>query len=91
MNITKKRKTIEFNNALVLTVSNMGEIVENLLKLTFLYVGIFLIQVIILPLLSFFFLLKIINALFNTNIPIILHHSQSSVNQKDQSNAPVDG
>ncbi|MCD4720536.1 MAG: hypothetical protein K8S13_11860 [Desulfobacula sp.] len=59
-----KQKTIEFNNALVLTVSNMGEIVENLLKLTFLYVGIFLIQVIILPLLSFFFLLKIINTLF---------------------------
>jgi hypothetical protein len=55
-----KRKSIEFNNALVTTVSNMGNIIENLLKLTFLYVGIFLIQVIILPLLSFWFLVKII-------------------------------
>jgi hypothetical protein len=55
-----KRKSIEFNNALVTTVSNMGNIIENLLKLTFLYVGIFLIQVIILPLLSFWFLAKII-------------------------------
>ena len=55
-----KQKSIEFNNALVTTVSNMGNIIENLLKLTFLYVGIFLIQIIILPLLSFWFLVKII-------------------------------
>ena len=80
-----KRKSIELNNALVATVSNMGDIIENLLKLTFLYVGIFLIQVIILPLLSFFFLVKIINALFNTNIPLILHHSGSSKNENVQS------
>jgi hypothetical protein len=86
-----KRKSIEFNNALVATVSNMGDIIENLLKLTFLYVGIFLIQVIILPLLSFFFLVKIINALFNTNIPLILHHSRSSKNENVQPIAPADG
>ncbi|MBL0731807.1 MAG: hypothetical protein JJW03_03030, partial [Desulfosarcina sp.] len=44
-----KRKTIAFKNAVVITVSNAGNIIESLLKLTFLYVGIFLIQVIILP------------------------------------------
>ena len=86
-----KRKSIELNNALVATVSNMGDIIENLLKLTFLYVGIFLIQVIILPLLSFFFLVKIINALFNTNISLILHHSGSSKNENVQPIAPADG
>lgn len=80
-----KRKSIEFRNALVTTVSNMGDIIENLLKLTFLYVGIFLIQVIILPLLSFFFLVRTINALFNTNIPQILLHSRSSKNENVQS------
>ena len=80
-----KRKSIEFNNALVATVNNMGDIIENLLKLTFLYVGIFLIQVIILPLLSFYVLVKTINALFNTNIPRILHHSQLSKIENVQS------
>lgn len=73
-----KRKTIEFNNVITTTVGNMGDIIENLLKLTFLYVSIFLIQVIILPLLSFLFLFKIINTLFYTNIPYFLRHSKSS-------------
>ena len=52
-----------------------GDIIENLLNLTFLYVAIFLIQVVILPLLSFLFLVKLANALFQKNIPVILHHS----------------
>jgi len=71
-----KRKAIELNSALVSTVSNMGEMIENLLKLTFLYVGIFLIQVIVLPLLAFLFLIKIINALFTANVPTVLHASR---------------
>jgi len=57
-----KRKSIEFNNALLMTARNMGSIIENLLKLTFLYVGMFLIQVVMLPLISFCFLVKIIKA-----------------------------
>jgi hypothetical protein len=73
-----KQKSILFKNALVNTVSNMGSIIENLLKLTFLYVGIFVIQVIILPLLSFWFLMKTANTLFRTNIPVILRPSQKS-------------
>jgi hypothetical protein len=73
-----KHKSIQFKNSLVNTVSNMGSIIENLLKLTFLYVGIFVIQVIILPLLSFWFLIKTANTLFRTNIPVILRPSQKS-------------
>ncbi len=73
-----KRKSMEFKNALVQTVNNMGDIVENLLKLTFLYVGIFLVQVIILPLLSFWFLVKITNALFTSDLPTMLYHSRST-------------
>jgi hypothetical protein len=72
-----KQKARELNNALVSTVSNMGDLIENLLKLTFLYVGIFLIQVIVLPLLAFIFLIKIINALFAVNTPMVLHSSRS--------------
>ena len=73
-----KQKSIEFKNALVVTVSNMGSIIENLLNLTFLYVGVFLIQVIILPLLTFWLLVKTMNSLFQTNFPVILHHSSKS-------------
>lgn len=69
-----KRKSIEFKNAVVGTVSHMKDLIENLLKLTFLYVGIFLIQVIILPLLSFWFLVKISNTFFLTNVPVVLQY-----------------
>ena len=86
-----KRKSIEFKNALVDTVSNMGGIIENLLKLTFLYVGIFLIQVIILPLLSFWFLVKTSNTLFYTNVPVILHPSRPSKNENVQQINPAKG
>ena len=76
-----KQKTTEFKNALVSTVTNAGDIIENLLRLTFLYVGVFLIQVVILPLLSFWFLAKTVNALFHTKIPLILKHSQPLKNE----------
>jgi hypothetical protein len=59
-----KQKSIEFKQAVIYTVNNMGQIIENLMTLTFLYVGIFLIQVIVLPLLSFWVLLKMAHALF---------------------------
>lgn len=62
-----KKVSIDFKNALKASVAGMGEIIENLLKLTFLYVGIFLIQVIIVPLLIFWFFIRIANALFQTN------------------------
>jgi hypothetical protein len=64
-----KKKSMEFRNAIIYTVSNMGNIIENLMTLTFLYVGIFLIQVIVLPLLSFWVLVKMVNSLFSSGIP----------------------
>ncbi len=67
-----KKTSIDFKNALKASVTGMGEIIENLLKLTFLYVGIFLIQVIVLPLLIFWFFIRIANTLFQTNHPILL-------------------
>lgn len=64
-----KRKSVEFKNALVAAIENAGDIIENLLKLTFLYVGIFLIQVVMLPVLSFWLMAKTISTLFQINIP----------------------
>ncbi|MBW1731596.1 MAG: hypothetical protein JRH08_15820 [Deltaproteobacteria bacterium] len=86
-----KQKSIEFKNAIVTTVSNMGNIIDSLIKLTFLYVGAFLIQVIILPLLSFWFLLKIANSFFNTNIPVISHYSKPPKNENTQQSASMKG
>ena len=77
-----KQKTIEFKDAIIATKNNMGNIIKNLLKLTYLYVGVFLIQVIILPLLTFWFLVKIVNTLFQTGIPVILHHPPKMKNEK---------
>jgi len=59
-----KQKSSEFKAAVMAMIDNMGTKIENLLKLTFLYVGVFLFQVIILPLLSFWFLMKSANAIF---------------------------
>ncbi len=78
-----KQKSIAFKNALTATMNNMGHIIETLLELMILYIGQFLIQVIILPLLSFWFLIKTMNALFNTNAPILLKHSGSLKAEKN--------
>jgi hypothetical protein len=76
-----QRKSVEFKDAVVATVSNSGNIIENLLKLSFLYVGFFLIQVIALPIIVFWLLVKFANSLFGTNVPVILHHSSASRNE----------
>lgn len=72
------KKSMAFKNAIVDTVSNMEGIIENLLKLTFLYVGVFLIQIVILPLLSFWLLVKTANTLFFANMPVVLDRSRPS-------------
>lgn len=61
-----KQKSIDFKNAIAVTIENRDIIVENLLKLTFLYVAIFIVQVLVLPLLIFWFLMKMVNSLFLT-------------------------
>ena len=59
-----KQKTIDFKRAIEITIENNGLIIENLLRLTFLYLGIFIIQVLVLPLLIFWFMIKVVNVLF---------------------------
>ena len=61
-----KEKSLQLKNALGVTIEHRDIIVENLLKLTFLYVGIFVVQVLVLPLLIFWVLVKIIHSLFLT-------------------------
>lgn len=63
-----QKKTIEFKRAVSNTVSNAGDIIDSLLTLSFLYVGIFIIQVIILPLLAFL----VMNVNYNTRRTTII-------------------
>jgi hypothetical protein len=67
-----KKTSIDLKKTIESFVTNMGEIIDNLLTLTFLYVGLFLIQVISLPIMIFWLLVKFTNGLFDTNIPGIL-------------------
>jgi len=59
-----KQKSIDFKKAIAVTIENKTIIVENLLQLTFLYLGIFIIQVLVLPLMTFWFLMRLVNSLF---------------------------
>ncbi len=61
-----KEKSVDFKNTIQIVMENRGIIVENLLRLTFLYLGIFVIQVLVLPLLIFWLLMRIINSLVLT-------------------------
>ena len=62
-----KQKSLAFKNALQGSVANMAAIIDNLLQLTFLYVGIFFLQIMIFPLLIFWIIVKIANTLFQKN------------------------
>ncbi len=70
------QKAKEFKKALSKLSENMGSLIDNMLRLTFLYVGLFIIQVIVLPILSFWAITKLANGLFKSNIPMLIKHRE---------------
>jgi len=54
-----KQKAIELNRALAVTVHQMGDIVESLLDLFFLYLAVFIVQVLALPIFACFILMQL--------------------------------
>ncbi|NLD36089.1 MAG: hypothetical protein GX654_04390 [Desulfatiglans sp.] len=68
------RKTSDMGAALKTMINNMGSMVANLLRLSYLYVAVFIMQVILLPLGTFWLLARIINVLFGIGVPYILKH-----------------
>lgn len=54
-----QEKSAQFKEAFTYTLENAGNLIDNLLNLTFLYIGVFLIQVIFLPLFIFWIFWKI--------------------------------
>jgi len=75
-------KTSDLRAALNEMIQNMGEMVSHLLKLSYLYVALFVIQVILLPVGAFWFLSRIANALFGTNIPYTISHKGLNKTEK---------
>lgn len=63
-------KTAAYKKAFVSAVSHAGRIIDNLLKLTLLYTGIFLIQVILLPVSVFWLFARMVNGIFSIRLPI---------------------
>ena len=81
-----REKTSDFEAGLKAMICNMGILVFNLLKLSYLYVALFVVQVILLPIGAFWLMRRIANALFNVNIPHIIGHRDISdpIGGKDQ-------
>ncbi|MCK5313361.1 MAG: hypothetical protein KAJ62_14695 [Desulfobacteraceae bacterium] len=75
-------QSTKLTNAIRHMKNNMGNIIANLVKLTTLYVGVFLIQVIILPIAVFWLLIKMTNSLFQKNLPVIIKHPRSAKDKK---------
>lgn len=59
-------KTSDLKMALKEMIQNMENMISNLLKLSYLYVALFVIQVVLLPIGIFWLLLRITNAFFNS-------------------------
>lgn len=67
-----KARALALKDAISTMRYNLGDIIENMLTLTWLFTGIFLLQVIVLPLAVFWLMVKLVNALFATRLPVIL-------------------
>lgn len=78
-----EQKTTDLGATLREMIGNMGNMVSNLLKLSYLYVALFIIQVILLPIGAFWLLVRITNVLFGTNIPYILKYADFGKQMKD--------
>lgn len=64
-----KEKSAAFRRALAVTSGNMEDLVQNLLNLAFLYVGFFVVQVVLLPLGFFWILYRLAISFFSAVFP----------------------
>ena len=74
-----EQATVEIKKAVFILTQNMTNIIENLLKLTWLYAGIFFIQVIVLPILMFWVLVKLGQSLLAISFPALFRHAEMSI------------
>ena len=72
------KKVNNLKNSIATFTANAPEIINNLLALFFLYIAMFLIQVIILPILFFWLIIKTSNRLFDSKLPILIKQTELS-------------
>lgn len=70
-----KDKTSDLKVAIRGTIIKMEQLVADLLKLTALYVAMFVVQVVLLPILTFWCLVKIVNSIFDKKYSILIRNS----------------
>ena len=70
-----KEKTSDLGEALKVMINNMGSMVSNLIKLSYLYVAIFVVQVILLPMCVFWIMTRLFNMLFGTGTGLAIKSS----------------
>ncbi len=71
-------KTSDLGKALKAMIANMGSMVSNLIKLSYLYVAIFVVQVIFIPMGVFWIMTRLFNMLFGTGIKYVLKQTDEA-------------
>jgi hypothetical protein len=74
-----KLKVTQLQDALVGMTENLGHVIDHLLRLTWMYCAVFIIQVIVLPLGMFWLLLRLISHLFAMDFSTKLLFGKRSV------------
>lgn len=79
-----RERAIALKDALGQITRNLGDIIENLLTLTWLFAALFLIQVILLPLGVLWLMVKAVNALFNSHLPFRPYGTERNKGRQEQ-------
>ncbi|MGC8560792.1 MAG: hypothetical protein ACP5O1_08950 [Phycisphaerae bacterium] len=82
-----KQKTVAMGELVDMAIRHAGSLSQSFVDLCALYVGEFVIQVVILPLLAWWVLVRIANAAMEANLPVIIRHNTRG---KTSSASPAD-
>lgn len=79
---TTKDAVVSVKEKLSVFISNAGDIISTSLDIAGLYVALFIVQVIFLPLMSFYLIAKLANRLFAVQVPVVLALPNKTENAK---------
>ncbi|MBI9083286.1 MAG: hypothetical protein JEZ11_06770 [Desulfobacterales bacterium] len=87
------KKFDEFTAVLASLRKNLSTLIGNMLTLAWLYVAMLFVQVVALPLLAFYILVTLLNAVFNVKYPVVLGTptKHASPSQPDAGGCPTIG
>tara|TARA_B110000305_G_C19300117_1_gene568699 strand:+ start:135 stop:581 length:447 start_codon:yes stop_codon:yes gene_type:complete len=79
-----KLKVTQLQEALSGMTENLGNVIDHLLRLTWMYLAVFIIQVIVLPLGMFWLLLRLLSHLFSIDVSTKLLFGKRSVTNESK-------